>query len=542
MKTFIKIFILLIFLYTTHTKAQVTQEWVATYNGTGTGSFYAVKNAIDNLGNLIVAGVSEVMSTDYLILKYNSSGILIWSRTYNGTENGTDRLKDMVLDDSGNVYVTGSSNEGISNGYTNWLTIKYNPAGEMKWKKSLDWTLHKEDVPFCITLDKDRNILVAGYGWSPPSNLQNFDMVVAKYSNNGEELWTRSFDSPPFHSDWGYSVVTDDSCGVYLSGYSFPSKIATVKYNTEGKQIWVREYPRNSSEYAIPLYSKIDGQNNIIVNGYYQLAGQSNFVTLKYDRNGNLLWDRIFDSPVGGQDICKSMSLDEYSNIYIVGRTRTLENWHDVLIIKYSAYGDTVWTRNYDDGNSEFDQANSIAIDGLGNVYLAGETYISNYIFLTIKYNSKGDLIWAKKYFNSGSSSFSTICIDKFNNIFVSGSSLFSTNVTDLISIKYSQLTNLDLKNTSKNQNFNFYIFPNPFNPNTTINYELNSSGNVNISVYDITGKIISEIVNQEQGPGKYEVVFSSIAEGKNLNSGIYFCRLTINNRYSETIKLLLLK
>jgi len=130
-----KIIFILLLIFAQKISAQVTQEWVATYNGTGTGSFYAVKNAIDNLGNLIVAGVSEVMSTDYLILKYNSSGILIWSRTYNGTENGTDRLKDMVLDDSANVYVTGSSNEGISNGYTNWLTIKYNPAGEMKWKK-----------------------------------------------------------------------------------------------------------------------------------------------------------------------------------------------------------------------------------------------------------------------------------------------------------------------------------------------------------------------------------------------------------------------
>lgn len=119
---------------------QVTQEWVATYNGIGTGYNSPTKNAIDNFGNLIVCGKTDIGSTDFLILKYNTSGILLWSRTYDGTAHSSDYLKDMILDDSGNIYVTGNSNEGAVGGYFNWLTIKYSPDGEMRIE-SIDWTI-----------------------------------------------------------------------------------------------------------------------------------------------------------------------------------------------------------------------------------------------------------------------------------------------------------------------------------------------------------------------------------------------------------------
>ena len=255
------IFIMFLTMYCSGIYAQVNQEWVATFSGTGFGNFTASKNATDKSGNLIVAGRAELYSTDYLVLKYNPSGNLLWSNTYDGNSNGTDFLRDMILDDSGNVYVTGNSRE-IEGAY-NWVTIKYNYEGILIWKKSLDWTLHKEDVPFSITLDKDRNVLVAGYCWALPDGLQNFDIVTAKYNNDVEELWTRSYNSKAFHADWGYSVVTDDSCNAYVSGYAYFRNIVTIKYSKDGNQIWVKEYPRMSGEFAIPLYSKIDKLNSI---------------------------------------------------------------------------------------------------------------------------------------------------------------------------------------------------------------------------------------------------------------------------------------
>jgi len=518
--------------------AQVTQEWVATYNGTGTGGNYPVKNAIDKLGNLIVAGRTSSQSTDYLVLKYNTSGNLLWSRSYDGIDNNTDRLSDMILDDSGNVYVTGSSKEGAANGYYNWLTIKYSPDGELRWKKSLDWTMHKEDIAYSITLDKDRNVFVAGYGWALPEGYQNFDIVVVKYDNNGQQLWARSFDSPPNHSDWGYSVVTDDSGYAYVSGYTYPEKIALIKYDRDGNEKWVREYPRMSGEYAIPLFSKIDKQNNIIINGYYQVSGQSNFVTLKYNRNGNLMWGRVFDSFEGDQDVCNSIYVDDSLNIYIAGRTQTWRTLHDILLIKYTPDGDTAWIRIYDDGISEHDEAKSITIDYLMNVYLTGETYFNHDNIITLKYNSTGNLLWVKKYITSGSSSSSTIHLDLNNNIFICGGNVISATNTELISIKYSQLTNINSDSIVNSNNNKIYNFPNPFNPKTVINYILCNSGMVEIIIFSIEGKELKKLIQLNHLSGNYQIEF----DGQNLPSGFYFCSLFVNGNLMESIKMQLIK
>ncbi|HMQ69879.1 MAG TPA: hypothetical protein PKA90_10805 [Ignavibacteria bacterium] len=133
------------------------QEWITTYNGSGSGSFYAIKNAMDKFGNLIVSGRTGF---DYITLKYDNSGNLMWSRIYDGGVGSDDAPRDMTVDDSGNGYVTGYSFEGTTNGGVNWLTIKYSKDGELIWKRSLDWTGHKSDDLNSLALDKNYNVNV----------------------------------------------------------------------------------------------------------------------------------------------------------------------------------------------------------------------------------------------------------------------------------------------------------------------------------------------------------------------------------------------
>lgn len=82
-----------------------------------------------------------------------------------------------------------------------------------------------------------------------------------------------------------------------------------------------------------------------------------------------------------------------------------------------------------------------------------------------------------------------------------------------------------------------FQNYPNPFNPKTTISYEINSAGFVSLIVYDLLGREIKTLVNEEKMPGKYTINFI----GDNLSSGIYFYQLRINN-YVENKKMILLK
>ena len=64
--------------------------------------------------------------------------------------------------------------------------------------------------------------------------------------------------------------------------------------------------------------------------------------------------------------------------------------------------------------------------------------------------------------------------------------------------------------------------YPNPFNPATNISYQIKDKGFVSLKVYDMLGKVVSELVNEVQDAGEYSVIF----DGSNLSSGIYFCSM----------------
>jgi hypothetical protein len=79
--------------------------------------------------------------------------------------------------------------------------------------------------------------------------------------------------------------------------------------------------------------------------------------------------------------------------------------------------------------------------------------------------------------------------------------------------------------------------YPNPFNATTELVYRLAESGYVRLAVYNLTGRLITTLVNAEQGAGEYQVTF----DGGNLASGIYLCRLEAGNFVSQR-KMVLLK
>ena len=89
----------------------------------------------------------------------------------------------------------------------------------------------------------------------------------------------------------------------------------------------------------------------------------------------------------------------------------------------------------------------------------------------------------------------------------------------------------------TQNGNYLFQNYPNPFNPTTTLRYTLPERMYVNIKVYNTIGKEVKEMVNGNQEKGYYEVSF----DGRELPSGIYFCRMT-TEKFTNVIKMLLIK
>lgn len=536
MKTIIVIIIL---ISANILSAQVTQEWVATYPGIGSGYNFPKKSAIDKDGNFIVAGNSDsTHGYDYIILKYNPSGNLIWKQRYNGVGNSYDYLIGMVLDDSGNVYVSGASDEGTTLGGINWVTIKYNTNGQMIWKQSLNWTGNRTDEPFGMNIDRDRNIYVIGYGITSSVYRQ---MVTIKYSSNCDSLWTKVYRTSPTTHDWGYSVVMDDSLNVYSSGYGIlpiGNEIVTIKYDQFGNEKWITRYPTYEGDYLRPTYSAVDKENNLVVVGYSYISNNYDFVTLKYTPEGNLLWSRIYNG--GNLDRANSLFLDEKSNILIAGFTY-INTYGDYLILEYNKYGDTLLLKNINGEDSgSTDEAFNIMSDIAGNIYVTGASQSTSFRmdYYTLKLDKHGQIIWSKRYRTSHENYSYCLSIDSSGSVYISGEGELTIGYTGIVSVKYSNLTGILAVVDNQIYKNELINYPNPFNSDTHISFWISDNSFIKLNVYDISGKEIEVLVNEYKNRGQYKINFSS----NNYSSGVYFYSLIINGTIIKTNRMLIIK
>src|SRR5690606_22127623 len=112
---------------------------------------------------------SSIMSEDWFdedifTIKYNAAGDVVWLSYYNGTGDYVDLGLAMVLDDFGNVFVTGIAH----NANRDFVTIKYNSDGVEEWASFYSGPAQSpnisEDTPYDITLDSEGNVVVTGEG------------------------------------------------------------------------------------------------------------------------------------------------------------------------------------------------------------------------------------------------------------------------------------------------------------------------------------------------------------------------------------------
>jgi hypothetical protein len=106
-------------------------------------------------------------------------------------------------------------------------------------------------------------------------------------------------------------------------------------------------------------------------------------------------------------------------------------------------------------------------------------------------------------------------------------------NTLQKISVQKMDYTNGEIvKNYALFQNY-----PNPFNPTTTINYQLPQTGNVTLKIYDILGREVATLVNEQKNQGRYSVNF----DASSLASGVYIYRIKVND-YVCSKKMLMIK
>jgi len=425
--------------------AQVTQEWVARYNGPG-GYDQAYSLAVDGDGNVYVAGGSTGSGTgeDYATIKYNAVGVEQWVSRYNGPGNSNDVVTSLAVDGNGNVYVTGYSTG--SGTYNDYATIKYNTAGVQQWVARYDGPANTTDYPEGLAVDGDGNVYVTG-GSTGSGTGQ--DYATIKYNAVGVEQWVSRYNGPGNSDDQANSLAVDGNSNVYVTGLSIGSgtsaDYATIKYNAAGVQQWVARYngPGNGWDQAGSLV--VDGSGNVYVAGYSTGGGTGHdYATIKYNAAGQEQWVSRYNGPGNSEDWARSLAVDGNGNVYATGLSVGSGTNDDYATIKYDDAGVRQWVARYNGPENDDDRANSLAVDGDGNVYVTGRSAGSGVFsgdFVTIKYNATGVQQWVERYNgpDNGEDEANSLAVDGDGNVYVTGDSEGIGTGPDYATIKYNQ-------------------------------------------------------------------------------------------------------
>ncbi|MEK7263943.1 MAG: T9SS type A sorting domain-containing protein, partial [Bacteroidota bacterium] len=348
-------------------------------------------------------------------------------------------------------------------------------------------------------------------------------IFAVKFDSSGNVLWAQSAGGN--QTDYGFGNCIDNDGNIYVTGdfrsttITFGNTILTnngswwdlfvVKYDANGNVLWAKSAGGTQSEGGhkvalaengnIIVAGKLSSSSVVIGDTVLSSRGSSDILLVKYDTNGNVLWARN----EGGNSHEQIADVKETSGKYILmgsffSPTISFDNivlsnagGYDMFITTFDTYGN--FQNAISVGGALRDEGGGIT-DAIGMVYISG--------------------------------SFQSPTIH-FGSMTITHSDTLNPNpYTDLFLAKHSPFTEVK---EDDNSQFDFSLaqnYPNPFNPQTAISFSLLAVGNVTLKVYDVLGREVATLLNNEtMQAGRHEIQF----DGSKFPSGVYFYRLSVD-------------
>jgi hypothetical protein len=433
-------------------------KWAAAFGGIGDDTDIEV--ATDQWGNVFVMGnyTSPVLifgsnslpnpgGAEVFLAKFDSSGNFLWATHSNGA--GDEYGSDMAVDPSGNVIVTGNfSSDAVTfgtftllNSSTGWgseqdaFVVKYDPAGNVLWAIASEG--EDSESGSGVATDPSGNVIVSGYFDSDTIQFGTAvfkrlgPVFVLKLDPAGNLVWFNNG-----RGDYNLEelpLATDAAGNVFMSGSFFGgqvglgsvwvanqastySEIFLFKMDPSGNVTEGKSIGGSVDDNGMDL--AVDNLGNVILIGDFispllqfetdtlHLPGGRAAFWAKFDNDLNLMWARCTEG--FGQVYGSSVATDLSGNIFSTGTlySGSLEldtfvhtvgsgpsdNW----LAKLDPAGNLIWAKAI--GGSDYEEAEGVACDPLGNVYASGQFASPSIDFgdTTLNHRKVWDLFIAK--------------------------------------------------------------------------------------------------------------------------------------------------
>ena len=253
----------------------------------------------------------------------------MWA-TRSGSLRASQSLTALAVDADGNVYAAGRVTR--RNRDSDYLAIKYDPAGNPLWTAVRDWSAH--DEAHYLAVDAAGNLYLTGEvvrAFDGVETIAHQDTMTAKYSSDGQELWSTSFDGGEGRNDLAAALRLDPEGNIYVGGTSLP-------------------------------LAADDGD-----------LPAAEFFTTQYDPDGNPLWTARYKELSGVGGAAQSLTLDRAGNAYVLGFGRATDHRKpELILVKYDRQGRELWVARHEGLGTA--GATGLVADDAGSLWVAGST------------------------------------------------------------------------------------------------------------------------------------------------------------------------
>lgn len=526
--------------------AQPYLWWSSTYDSPMSGSQDTAFSIIaDNSGNVYVAGWVDGFGTgtDIILMKLNAmTGDTSWVKRYTGPGANEDKPLAVCFDNSGYIYLTGFSFQPTRD----IITMKYDGAGNLVWMSTYNGSNNGGDYGFAIICDGSGNVYITGR--SDANNLQHFTTI--KYNSAGAQEWAAVYDGPLSQSfDQAQDIAVDNSGNVYVTGFTSVAQnfntadYLTLKYNSSGNLQWEKRYNGTGNDEDAAVAILVNGNDVYVTGRSDSLSGNFNFCTFKFaGNNGDITSSAFyFGAPLRQIDNAVCMTTDNSGNIYVTGYSMGSSNTYDYATVKYNSELQQQWAARYDGGSSDVPYG---MLFSNSHIYVTGGSGGANGSdFFTIKYDLSGSQVWTTRFNGPGNGDdyCASIAVDQFDNVYLTGFGVVSGTEDNIYTLRYSA-NPIGIQPISGNVPSEYRLYqnyPNPFNPSTNIKIDIPSGvqGNTRLVIYDVLGREVATLMNEQVNPGSYLVNW----DASGYANGVFFYKLVSGN-FISTNKMILVK
>ncbi len=576
--------ILTLLLCTSMMQAQVNVDWFNYPGGVGI--------ATDSINNVYTANWDYNPAGDITLIKRNAAGTILWNVSYNNTDNTKHEVATWVeVDRAGDILISGTIRSGYSNPVNAAsLLMKYNSTGVLLWRVVYESSFDGSYTRKCL-VDANNNIYVLGLGTGPIGQVTK----VKKFDASGNALWNyfdtgggapvnfkftpdnkivlikrgitgsiNSYSKMDLNGNliWNSPGITSISGGDAAGdgfGNTYIVNGATSelkKLSPNGAVIWTQLNTFNGNKVEVGT------DNNPVVGGYPNV--NYGVVIAKYSSVGSLLWQNLdADGPGLSLLALTPMRLDASNAAYIAGSTMS-----SMGLCKVNSNGTGAWAATTSSGYPvwfAFGTDNNVYVTGgttarfvqvppvitcnapinLSVINITGAsaklkwTGIPNIIRYKIYYKKSTDVTWT--IVNAAKSKTSWIV----NNLVCNATYKWKIRtVCDTVGgTTLSAFSPVQTFNTGvcrfgdqglESQN-DIMIYPNPANDFTTLSFDADEASDVSIMLFDEMGREIKNLILQNISEGRNEIPLD-LSE---LKSGVYFCRISVDGKtqFSRIIK-----